>query len=236
MPETKVELLANQEYAVELETGEKFSGPAADVLKKIGEAKVETRRHYEAKEADVKKREADITAREAALQQQNVVAQPNTQPVNQQEADFQKYILNETAKALGYNSGDEYKAHLQKVVQTTGEMENQRIAGDFLNRCQEFPNTPEAIKALSDKLDENKWDYTPQSMIAAHSLCLREDKYKALTPEEINSSWASQMQASSRQPPPPMIRGGSPDSQPKADDPWNMKLDDLRKAALAQQK
>lgn len=232
----KIELQANQEYGVELETGEKFNGSAEKVIKDLSDAKVQTRRHYEAKEAELKIKEDAVAAREAALQQQSIVAQPSQPAATQQEADFQKYLLNETAKALGYNNADEYKAQLQRVVQTTGEMENQRIAGDFLNRCQDFPNTPEAIAELSKKLDENKWDYTPQSMIAAHSLCLREDKYKGLTPEEINASWANNMQASSRQAPPPMIRGGSPDSQPKADDPWGMKLDDLRKAALAQGK
>jgi len=235
MPETKVELLANSEYAVELETGEKFTGAAGDVLKKIGEAKVETRRHYEAKEAELKKKEDAVTARELALQQQTTVAQP-TPPANQQEAEFQRYILDQTGKALGYQNGDEYKSHLQRVAQTAGEMENQAIAGNFLNQCQDFPNTPEAIAELSKKLDENKWDYTPQSMIAAHSLCLREDKYKPLSAEQINASWANNMQASGRQPPPPMIRGGSPDSQPAPDDAWSMPLDKLRKQALAQGK
>lgn len=236
MPETKVELRENGEYGLDLETGEKYQGKPEDVLLSVGKSKVDTRRHYEAKEAELKKKEDAVAAREEALRQQNTVAQPVTQPANQQEADFQKYLLEQTARGLGYNNADEYRAQLQKVVATTGEMENQRIAGDFLTRCQDFPNTPEAIAELSKKLDENKWDYTPQSMIAAHSLCLREDKYKPLSADEQNASWANQMQAANRPTPPPMIRSGSPDSQPKQDDAWSMPLDQLRKAALTQQK
>jgi hypothetical protein len=232
MPEVKIDLLPNAEYSVDLETGEKFKGAAKDVIEALGKSKVETRRHYEAKEAELKTKEADLAARENALLHP---ATPVSTPADQSALDFQKYVVDQTAKGLGYANGDEYKAHLQRVAHVTGEMENQAIAGQFLNQCQDFPNTPEAIAALSKKLDENKWDYTPQSMIAAHSLCLREDKYKALTPEEINSSWASNMQASSRRPPPPMIQSGSPDNKPAPDDAWSMPLDTLRKKALAEQ-
>jgi len=162
-------------------------------------------------------------------------------PVDQNEAQLQKYLLDQTARALGYNSADEYKADLMRVKGTTDKVNNQLVANEFLALNQDFPNTPQAIDSLSKKIDEMKWDFSPQSMTAAHALLVRENAqdstkgYSPLTAEEVNSQWANSMSQANRQPPPPMLRSSAPDSRQQGPDPYAMKLDDLRNAAIQQE-
>jgi len=225
LPDGKVE--------VKLETGEIFTGDPLEVTAKLADSKVETRRHYEAKEVELLTRQQQLDTQQQTSTQQ----QPQSQ-----EAQWQAYILDQTAKGLGYPNAEAYKADLAKVKGVTAEVENQVIAANFMNACPDFPNTPEAIAAISKRLEDNKWDYTPQSMIAAHSMLLRENAqdptkgYKPLTPEEQNASWEQGLRASNRQPP-PMLRSGSPESNPGGFDPWTVKDSDaVRKEYLTQLK
>ncbi len=222
----KIETSADgKTITVELETGEKFSGDPMEVTTRMAEAHVNTK-HW---------------GQEWKQKAENPPAPPAPvvppTPEAQNEAQLQAYLLNQTAKALGYESADQYKADLARVKSTTDEVNNQLVAGQFLASCQDFPNSPESVEALSKKIDDMKWDFTPQSMIAAHALCLREDKYKALTAEEINATWSQGLQHSNRATPPPMIRGAAPDSNAQGFNPWakDLKLEDLRAMAIKQQ-
>lgn len=231
MPHHELKNLPDGKIEVKLETGEVFTGDPLEVTAKLADSKVETRRHYEQKETELTER----------YRQQQTVTPPAPvvppTPQAQQEAELQKYLLDQQGKALGFDNGEQYKAHLERVSKVATEVENQAVAANFLSQCPDFPNSPEAIEALSKKIDSNpNWGYTPQSMIAAHALCVREGTYKALTPEEINAGWANQMAAANRPKAPPMIQGGSPENRGNEPNPWEMKLDDLRKAALAQGK
>jgi hypothetical protein len=230
----KIEKLPDGNLSVELETGEKFTGDALAVTEKMAEAHVNTKRWGQ---------EWKQKAETPHQQPNNVPGTASQQPmVDPQEKQLQDYLLNQTAKALGYDSADQYKADLMKVRGTTEKVNNQLVATEFLALNQDFPNTPESVEALSKKIDEMGWGFDQQSMTAAHALLVREHGtdpakgYAPLTAEQINSAWANNMQQASRPGAPPMIHGQSPDAQRQSqNEPWNMKMDELRAAAIKQQ-
>jgi hypothetical protein len=228
----KIEVTPDK-FNIELETGEVFSGDPLAATTKLAEAQENTKRWGQqgyAKAAQLEKELEELKAKQTA--------QPTpTTPEAQNEAQLQTYLLTQTAKALGYENAEQYKADLAKVKATTDEVTNNLVASQFLAQCPDFPNSPEAIEALSKKIDDMKWDFTPQSMIAAHSVCLREDKYKPLSAEEQNATWEQGLRSSNRQAPPPMVHSNAPDANQRGFDPWSkdVKLDDLRAMAIKQQ-
>lgn len=228
MPHHELKTLPDGKIEVKLETGETFAGDPLEVTAKLADSKVETRRHFEAKEKELEEKYRQPP--------QTQVQQPPAVQPTEQEKQLQDYLIEQTAKALGFTNADEYRSKLNQVVKVTAEVENQVVASNFLATCPDFPNTPEAIDAISKKLDEMGWPYDQRSMVAAHALCSREAKYKPLTTEEQNAAWEQGLRNSNRQPP-PMIQSQSPDNRGQQQpDPWSMKLDDLRKAALEAQR
>lgn len=226
----KIEKAPDGKISVELETGEKFSGDPLEVTQKMAEAHVSTKRWGQ---------EWKTKAETPPVQTPPNAAQP---PADANEAQLQQYLLNQTAKGLGYENADQFKADLQMVKGTTAKVNHQLVATEFMALNQDFPNTPEAIDALSKKIDEMKWDFSAQSMTAAHALLVREhstdDKkgYAPLTAEQINSTWANQMSQANRTQAPPMLRGNSADlSQSGGVDPYKIPLNDLRAAAIQQE-
>src|SRR5271165_4535279 len=185
----KIEKLPDGNFNVELETGEKFSGDALAVTESLAKSQQETKRWAQ----QIKTENETLRAQHTAL--------PNAtpQPADPQEKQLQDYLLNQTAKALGYNTGEEYKADLMRVKGTSDKVNNQLVATEFLALNQDFPNTPESVEALSKKIDEMHWDFNTQSMTAAHALLVREHGidaqkgYAPLTAEQINSTWANNM-------------------------------------------
>lgn len=229
----KIEKLPDGNLNVELETGEKFSGDPLTVTEKLAEAQVNTKRWGQGFKQELE------TLRAAPVQPPPATTQP---PADANERQLQDYLLNQTARALGYGNADEYRADLMRVKATSEKMGNQIVATEFLSLNQDFPNTPEAIDALSNKIDEMKWDFSPQSMTAAHALLIREHStdqakgYAPLTAEQVNSAWANDMHKASRQTPPPMLNTGNPEiSGGGQNDPYAMPLADLRKAAIQQE-
>jgi len=219
----EIKTLPDGKISAKLETGEIFEGDPLEVTTKLAEAHQSTKRWGQEWKA---KAEAPPPA----------PPPPPPTPAEQNEAQLQAYLLDQQAKALGYENGEAYKADLQRVKHTADEVNNQLVASAFLAKCQDFPNTQEAIDSLSKMLDENKWDFTPQSMIAAHALCLREGKYQPLSAEDQNAAWEQGLRSSNRQAPPPMIRSGAPDNNNRGqENPYAMKLDDLRAMAIKQQ-
>ena len=227
-----IQKMPDGKIIAKLETGEVFEGDPLEITQKMAQAHVETKRW-----GQTFKQEAETLKAARATQQQNTTPPP----ADANEAQLQQYLLNQTAKALGYDSGDQYKADLKRVKGTTEKVNHQIVAAEFMNLNQDFPNTPEAIDALSKKIDEMKWDFSAQSMTAAHALLVREhstdDKkgYAPLTAEQINSSWANQMSAANRTQAPPMLRGNSADTSQQGPDVYKMPLNDLRAAAIQQE-
>jgi len=205
---------------VQLETGEVFEGDPISVTNKMAEAHVSTKRWGQEWKTKAETPPA---------------ATPVPPAANQEEANLQKYLLDQQAKALGLSDGAALKARLEQMGQITERVANQAVAADFMNACPDFPNTQPAIDAISKKVEEMGYDYTPQSMIAAHMLCMREDKYKPLTAEEQNSTWANNMQAASRRQEPPMLRSGSPDANAQNFDPHKVPLNELRERVIREQ-
>lgn len=168
---------------------------------------------------------------------------PSTQPVDQNEAQLQHYLLDQTAKGLGYSSADEYKADLQRVRATSERVNNNLVATEFLSLNQDFPNTPQSVEILSKKVEEMNWDFSPQSMTAAHALLVREHAqdqtkgYAPLTPQQISETWSQNLQASNQRPTaPPMLQGNNPEqSAGEQLDPNTMSMADLRKMAIQAQ-
>ena len=229
----EVKQLDGGKLEVKLETGETFTGDPLEVANKMAEAHVNTKRWGQ---------NWHTKYEEAAQAINQPIQQPAPQPAaDPNEAQLQKYLLDQTARALGYSSADEYRADLQKVKQTTEIVQNQAVASTFLQSCPDFPNTDEAIKGLGDKMTQLGADFTPLNMIAAHTMCVRENRYKALTPDEVNSQWANEMAASSRQgggqpTPPPMLGGSSPDARAPETTLWNEPLDKMRARILSEQR
>lgn len=198
---------------------------ALDEGKKWGKEGWEKARQYEAEIQQLKS------------QQPSTPPATTTEPPTQDQ-QLQKYLVEQWAQGLGYKNAEEAKSVLGKVVSATEEMTNQQVAANFLNACPDFPNTPESIESLSGTIEKLGWDFSPQSMIAAHALLVRENAqdgtkgYKPLTIEEQNAQWANNMAAASRQSPPPMVRSTAPDNRGQENDPWKVPLNDLRSLAI----
>lgn len=222
----EIKTLGDGKILARLETGEVFEGDPIEVTTKLAEAHVSTKRWGQGFKTELDALKAAPPA----------PPPPPPTPAEANEQQLQAYLLEQTAKALGYDSAAEYKADIARVKSTTDEVNNQLVASQFLAQCQDFPNTQPAIDAIAAKIDENGWDFTPQSMIAAHALCTREGKYQPLSQEQITAQWSQGLQNSNRPTPPPVLRSSSPDSQPAGgENPYAMKLDDLRAAAIRQQ-
>ena len=237
MPQYEVTKLPDGKVNVSFEDGYKLD--AADPLAATEE--LAKSRADRARVAADYKQQLDATKAELdalKIQQQTVQQQTAHQPeVQTPDAQWQTYILEQTAKGLGYNSAAEYKADLARVKANTEEMNNHIVAGTFMAQHPEYPQTDEAADKLTKLLQENNLPFTPQTLAMGNAYLINQGEIKPLSAEEQNTAWAGRMQAENRQTPPPMIPSGSPDSNPsQQNDPWAMKLDDLRKAALQAQR
>lgn len=209
MPNQIEQLEEGKKLKVTLETGEIFEGDPLEVTNKMAAAHVETKRWGQAAHAEVK-----------TLKEKPVTPPATTPPPNPEEAQLDGYLLERHAKALGFKNADEYKAELADVRAVKERAKNQAVVVDFFQQCPDFPNTDASVEALKNKMEKMGYDYTPQSMIAAHMLCLREDSYKPLSASEQNEAWANNMARSNRGTNPPMIRSNSPE-QTVTVDLWN---------------
>lgn len=232
----KIEKNPDGNFHIELETGEIFDGDPLTVTTKLAEAQVNTKRWGQGF-----KQQAETLQQQAQQLNQQPV-QPTAPTFTPEEQQIQNYLLDNTAKALGYSSGAEMRQDLGRMKTVSDETQNQLVAGAFLAQCQDFPNTPESIDVLGKKIEEMGWDFSPQSMIAAHALCLREHAadankgYAGLTQDQIQQSIVAESRARETRNAPPMISSRAPDSsQQGGNDPWAMKMEDLRAAAIRQQ-
>ena len=226
MPEIKK--LEDGKVEIKYETGETFIGDPMEVMNKMGEAHVST-----------KKWAQNIKAENENLknQQLNPPPPPPAAPaVNSDEAALQSYLLEQHAKALGYSNASEYQADVRQIKATSEQTANNQVAESFMLACPEFPSTDDAVNKLTGKIDQMGWQYNQQSLMAAHLMCVREKAYEPLTPEQINASWAQNMQQASgtaptRTVPPTPPQGGAPSSGDQTN-PWAMSTDELRKKVL----
>lgn len=224
----EVTKLPDGRISAKLETGEVFEGDALEVTQKMAEAHVNTKRWGQ-----------EWKQKAETVQPASATVQP---PVDANEKQLQDYLVNQTAKGLGYNSGEEYKADLAKVKGTVSAVAKSDALTQFFTSHPEYPGTPEANDIIGKIFDEKGWnDMTAENLHLAHLEAVyrhqRDPKqgYEPLSAEAVNSAWANNMSQANRQTPPPMLRGNNPELTSGAPDPYNMPIADLRKAAIQQE-
>lgn len=228
------EIKKNEDGSVEvkLETGEVFTGDPLDIINKMGEQHLSTRRWSQ----NIKAENENLKAQRLNPPEPAVPVQPTNG--NADEVALQNYLLDQQAKALGFKDGHEYKQRLNDIANVVDQSANNQVAESFMLACPEFPSTPESIEKLTAKIDQMNWQYNQQSLMAAHLMCVRENAYQPLTAQEVNASWANNMQQSQQQPggpriPPQPPQGNAPGGNDNVN-PWAMSTDDLRKQVLQQ--
>jgi hypothetical protein len=122
----------------------------------------------------------------------------------------------------------------QKNNEVLEQYKNQNIVSQFFMDHPEYPNTDQANNALETIINRNGWEWTPDSMAAAHALAVQHRVYQPLTQEEIAAAngYAPQVH---RPTPPPIPRSNAPDNTQSQSGLWEMPLDQLRKQILAGQ-
>jgi hypothetical protein len=225
---------------MKLATGETFPdlpNQNRDALRKLGESKVNTRRHYE----NLAQQQQPANGQQTQVQPHE---QPQAQPANNPTAENQSltdWFLDETAKRFGYQNGAEMvadqNARYQREQQNNEVFEqfkNQNIVSEFFSSHPEYPNTDQANNALETIINRNGWEWTPDTMAAAHALALQNRVYQPLSQQEIAvaNGYAPEVH---RPTPPPMPRGGNPETSTPVQNEWEMPLDQLRKRALGAQ-
>ncbi len=226
-------------FDAKLITGETFRGFKAsenrDAIRKIAESKVNTRRHYESLMQQQ-------PANGQQPQPQPQAAQPANNPAINENQSLTDWFLDETAKRFGYQNGAEMVAdqnaryqHEQQNNALLEQFKNQHTVSEFFFAHPEYPNTDIANDALEQIINRNGWEWTPDTMAAAHALAVQNRVYQPLTREEIAAANGYAPPAQ-RHAPPPMVQSGNPETSgtPQLSE-WQVPLDQLRKAALAAQ-
>jgi hypothetical protein len=227
-------------FDAKLVTGETFRGFKADenrdAIRKLAESKVNTRRHYE----NLAQQQQPANGQQTEPQPQPQ-AQPGNDPAVNPNQSLTDWFLDETAKRFGYQNGNEMvadqNARYQREQQNNEVLEqykNQNTVSQFFMEHPEYPNTDQANNAIETIINRNGWEWTPDSMAAAHALAVQNRVYQPLSQQDIAvaNGYAPEAQ---RPTPPPMLRGGSPDSQVREENLYEIPLDVLRRKALGAQ-
>lgn len=227
----EIKQLEDGKLEVTLGTGERFVGDALEVTTKLAEAHQNTKMWARGKETEAQNLQAEIN-------RLNTPPAPPPNAAAQEEANLQKYLLEQNAKAMGFSNAGEFMGTMQRVVGATQDYEAQRVVGEFQQRRPDFPNTEEAQNALIGFIEQNGWDpNNVPTLIAAHDSLVRDGKYKPLSAEEQNATWSAGLAASSRPKAPPLVTqsSGPSNTQSWYEQANAMSADDLRKKILADQ-
>lgn len=241
MPNT-ITKLPDGNIEVKYDTGEVFTGDPMQVTQKLADAREERARSL---------RETRQEFDQYRTQHPETIATPSAPEPTAEQKQLRQYLTTEVAADLGLKP-EELRALpslLARQQQAISEWQRSQAVLNFQNKHPEFPNTDEANDAVIERAQKDfQVDIDALSIAnpeqaaavlgAAHLACVNEGVYKPLSSEQINATWANNMQAASRGTPPPMIRGGSPDANQQGFNPWdtkNVKLDDLRAAAIRQE-
>ena len=98
-----------------------------------------------------------------------------------------------------------------RTMQVLEQYKNQNTVSEFFMQHPEYPNTDQANNALEQIINRNGWEWTPDSMAAAHALAVQNRVYQPLSQQEIAvaNGYAPEVH---RPAPPPMPRGGNPET------------------------
>ena len=219
---------------VQLVTGERFVGDPITVTQKLAESKVHTTHWARQKVAEAEPQQNITTdaVRSAAATDHGTDAARH---------DIADYWAQEQATALarqfGFSDKNEMLAWGQNInqkMETVAQYEDDRLAMNFAARCPEFPGTPEASDAVVSIVQANGWDYNVDSLQAAHLLAVQNHVYTPLNAEAqaAANGYAAPM---SRPSAPPRLPGSNPEITHSVPSPYEMPIQDLRKAAIRQQ-
>lgn len=181
--------------------------------------------------------EADKTLKQWKDEHPPAPAPPPEPP--DEQAVAQQILLDHTAKALGFDNGDQLKQFVGMTGRMTQEQMNQEVAAGFQALCPDFPESEANNTILLDVAEKNHFPLSPMGLRAAHMIAVAEKQYNPLTPDQIQ---AQRMEALGIKPeqfrppaPPPMLPGQGNNVAPPTANPWdrkNVSLDALRQAAL----
>jgi len=223
-------------FDAKLVTGETFRGFTAnenrDAIRKLAEGKVNTRRHYE-----------NLMQQQPANgQQPQSQAQPASNAAINENQSLTDWFLDETARRFGYQNGAEMVADQnsryqreQKNNARLEQIDNERTVQHFFANHPEYPNTDQANDAIEQIINRNGWEWTADSMAAAHALAVQNRVYQPLSQQEIAISNGYTPEAH-RRAPPPMVNSNNPDTNTPPLDLWTEPLDQQRKRILAAQR
>jgi hypothetical protein len=218
----------NGTVTAKLQTGETFTGTPQQVIVKIGESKINTRRWAEEKVAAAQK--------PMNGQQPGNGQQPDPGLTANQPFDSQAYLREETAKAFGFNNAEEMISDYGFMREQAEKYRILELSSSFHSRNQDFPNTDKAVEALEAVCRANNWDMENiDNLSNAHAVAVRHGLYQPLSQDQIRASVAGP-EPSHRPTPPPMPRGGNPESGTPVQSEYEMPLDQLRKLALGAQR
>ena len=218
-------------YTVKLQTGETFKGTATEVMQAQAAAQVNTK----------------LWARQKLAQaQQQPTAEPNRQPAQLEDysgslsQDLAARQADALAQQFGFSDKNEMQQWGETVSQkiaTIQEYENEKLATRFCADCPDFPSTPEAVNALTSIVENNGWQWSAESLQAAHALAVRNHIYEPLTAEQIQAA-NGVMPQQNRPTPPPMLQGNNPEISGGMRDMSyegliNLPSSELRKMAIA---
>ena len=231
--------LPDGQMEVQLVTGERFVGDPITVTQKLAESKVHTTvwARQKVAEAQAQPMQVDQQQQPMQLDQQ----QQQISPPTQQGTSIADYWAQEQATALarqfGFSDKNEMLAWGESVnrrMETVSQYEDDRLAMNFATRCPEFPGTPEASDALVSIVQANGWQYNVDSLQAAHLLAVQNHVYTPLN-AEAQAAANGHVTQPSRPGAPPMLQGSNPEITHAVPNPFEMPLQDLRKAAIRQQ-
>jgi hypothetical protein len=136
-------------------------------------------------------------------------------------------MVREFAAAIGMTP-EQLMTALPQAIQTSQDVQQQNLAASFMQRCPDFPNTPEASDALVELAGQLGLPPTAEGLEAAHLMALRRGLYQPV---------AAPAAQTPRPTPPPMLSSSAPapsTGAPTDADLRSMPMDQLR--ALAQQR
>jgi hypothetical protein len=216
------------QWKVKLATGEEFAGDPISVTQKLAESKVNTTAWARQKVAEA--------------QQQQPTNQPSSQTTEQAASgSLADDLAARQADALArqFQFADRHEMmqwgeNVNQKMTTIQQFEREKQAMEFFTNVPEFPGTPEAIEAVAQIVDNMGLPESAEAMQMAHAFAVQRGLYEPLSQEAMQASNGAAKQ-SSRPAPPPMIHGGNPEMSQSVSSPYDMSMQDLRKAAMKQE-
>ena len=222
------------QYNVQLETGEKFTGSADEVIATISKAKLETGKWGRELKAEMEA----IKEQMGPISQALTPKEPAPTPEQLQEQQLLDYWAEQNAKTLGFANAQEMRDMLGVIRQTTEQTRDNNLAAAFFAQCPEFPMNKDASEQLTAALTEMHIPpgrETVEQLKMAHAYCVQFGKYKPLTQQEIEAQNPYRnVTPAVRAAAPPMVPTSQPEMSGGQKNPWDQSEAELRAQYFAE--